>query len=166
MHVCNSISLWVLILSHELKKSAERPGQRYGFSARRLCFLFPEDGCLLVSICLQFCALQVGLTCWSCYHYWTLLDTGQEKITSGPGSMLLSGLLSSWLWIRYRRREKEMIIAVSCVHWLKVFWIHDLVSPGLKLRCVRIADKSCDLCCDQQDLLLIVWTNTFAVIVI
>lgn len=63
-------------------------------------------------------------------------------------------------------RKRWLLLFSSCVHWLKVFWIHDLVSPGLKLRCVRIADKSCDLCCDQQDLVLIMWTNTFAVIVI
>lgn len=164
MHVCNSISLWVLILSHELKKSAERPGQRYGFSAHRRCFLSPGDGCLLVSICLQCCALQVGLICWSCYHYWTLLDTGQEQKHLGlvPCYWVVYSAVGYW------RREKEMIIAVffMCTliesvldPWFGVSWTKAEVR-------YRIADKSCDLCCDQQDLLLIVWTNTFAVIVI
>lgn len=84
----------------------------------------------------------------------SLLDTvghGSGTKTSGPGSMLLSGLLSSWLGIRYRCKAKEVIIAVFFMYTL----IESVLDPCLGVSwtkaemCYRTADQSCDLCCDS-----------------
>lgn len=67
--------------------------------------------------------------------------------------MLLSSLLSSWLWIRYWYRANEIISPV--------FFKNTLISaldpcfgvPCTKAEvCYRIADQPWDLCCTQQDL--------------
>lgn len=89
-------------------------------------------------------------------HYWTLLDTGQEQKISQPGSMLLSSLLSGWLWIRYSCRANEIILPVFFIYTL----IRSAVDPCFDVFCIkaevcyRTADQPCDLCCS---LLCLMW---------
>lgn len=83
-------------------------------------------------------------------HCWTQVRNTKK---SGSGFMLLSSLLSSWLWIRYWYRANEIISPV--------FFKNTLISaldpcfgvPCTKAEvCYRIADQPWDLCCTQQDL--------------
>lgn len=111
-------------------------------------------------------------------HRQTLLDMGQafrnKKIrctaSSGPGSMLLSSLLSGWLWIRYWCRLNEIRFLFLHIWWLEVLYVHTLVSPVMKPRCVTGDSVNC--WCSlyfilsgvtQQVLLLILWTRDNAI---
>lgn len=90
---------------------------------------------------------------------WSLLDTvghGSGTKKSQPGSMLLSSLLSGWLWIRYSCRANEIILPVFFIYTL----IRSAVDPCFDVLCIkaevcyRTADQPCDLCCS---LLCLMW---------